>query len=209
MPRVPVPSARAVQAAIVGAVVVAIALMLWLIFTVAQLASELDDAERQSLQNRAAAQALAEQVRSLGEKPITSAPEAVPGPQGVQGIQGIPGPMGPPPSLAQVVAALADYCADGRCRGAAGVDGDDGKPGPRGAPGESITGPAGPPGPKGEPGESVTGPAGPRGEQGERGATGPQGEPGPTCPEGYTAQQRTIRTDEHPEGETATICVAA
>lgn len=191
-----------------AAIVVAFSLVGWALAALAERQAHLVEREERLsgalAEQRATSEILARQVRRLGGRPIV--PEAAPGPQGVQGVQGIPGPAGPPPSLTQVIAALADYCADGRCRGPAGEDGRDGKPGPRGFPGDD-----GATGAQGEPGESVTGPPGPQGEpgpRGETGATGPRGEPGPTCPEGYSTEERTIRTDQHPEGETAVVCVA-
>lgn len=109
-------------------------------------------------------------------------PQGVPGSTGAQGIQGPPGPAGP--------------------RGRDGADGQNGARGPRGAPGESVTGPQGPQGPEGP-----QGPAGPAGPAGADGQDGAQGRPGPTCPDGWHAEQRTLRSDESPQGETVIVCV--
>lgn len=204
--KAPIPSPRAVSVAIAVAVLTALALLVWLIFTVAGLSAQLKDADRRLDQakaryseNQAHAAALADQVRALGDRPVVEPGDPVPGPQG---IPGVPGPVGPPPSFAEVVAALAQYCQGGRCRGPAGPAGEDGAPGPRGFAGDD-----GATGPQGPPGQSVTGPPGPQGPRGETGASGPRGEPGPTCPDGYTTQERTLRTDEAPQGEPAVVCV--
>lgn len=51
------------------------------------------------------------------------------GGDGTDGADGAPGAAGPPPSDAQVAAAVAAYCTDGACRGPAGTPGKDGKDG--------------------------------------------------------------------------------
>jgi hypothetical protein len=104
-------------------------------------------------QQKAKTQALAEQIRALGEKPVVSPgspPEVITIP-GITGPQGVPGPDG----------------RDG-ARGPRGFTGLDGPAGPPGAPG--ADGAPGAPGAAGEPGP--VGPAGPEGPQ------GPAGEPG-------------------------------
>lgn len=183
------------------AVVVTFALIGWALAALADRQSQLVEREERLAgalaEQRETSVLLARQVRRLGGRPVVSPPS---GP--IAGPQGEPGERGPGPSLAQVLAALTDYCSGGVCRG---DDGDDGARGPRGATGE-----VGAVGPRGAPGESVTGPPGPQGEQGPRGEagpTGPRGEPGPTCPEGYTPQERTLRSDEQPQGETVIVCV--
>lgn len=105
-------------------------------------------------QQKAKTQALAEQIRALGEKPVVS-----PGsPPEVITIPGITGPAGVP-----------------------GADGRDGARGPRGFTG--IDGPAGPRGATGAPGvngiDGASGASGASGEPGPAGPEGPQGPPGP------------------------------
>lgn len=109
--------------------------------------------------------ALAQQVRELGGKPVAG-PKGEPGASvtGPPGEQGASGPSGPPgPS------------------GAAGKDGKSGTPGAVGA-----VGPMGPAGQQGVQGEA--GPQGPQGEQGPKGDTGERGPAGPSCPDGYSLQ---------------------
>lgn len=73
----------------------------------------------------------------------STGPVGPPGPQGETGAQGPvgeQGPQGPGPTDEQLAAAVADFCADGRCVG---------EPGPQGEPGDDST----VPGPQGEGGE--------------------------------------------------------
>ncbi len=167
------------------AAIVAMLVLGWLIAQVATLAasSRTDDVERAALradveQSRAESQALAEQVRALGEEPVvepdhTATPlqerfVPVPGPRGRDGVDGPRGPAGAPG-------------ADGK-DGPAGADGEPGAPGAAGVAGED--------GSDGQPGvDGKDGAAGPAGPPGESGATGPAGEPGRsittvTCPDG-------------------------
>ncbi|GAA4075793.1 collagen-like protein [Nocardioides kongjuensis] len=104
----------------------------------------------------ATAQALAEQVRLLGQQPVVEPDDP---PAGAPGAPGLRGPMGPPgPRGASCVEELGYP----RCRGAAGSAGATG-----------ATGQAG-----------VDGAAGPAGKDGKDGAQGPQGDPGPAGPQG-------------------------
>lgn len=151
----------------VFAVIAALALggvIAWIILSIQGMTDDIQ-------QKDADITALAQQVRSLGGKPVAGprgqAGKSIVGPKGDKGDPGPAGPSGPPgPS------------------GSPGEDGDDGSDGTEGAAGEpgtvGATGPAGPAGPQGEPG-----PAGP---QGEKGDTGEQGPAGPTCPDGYSLQ---------------------
>ncbi len=147
---------------------------------------------------------------ATGEEP--SAPEpgdvADQGPQGEPGDVGAPGPPGPvgpagsDATDAQVLRALTEFCASGRCIGPAGADSTvAGPPGP--------AGPAGPAGPQGE--QGAPGPAGPAGPAGPQGATGPQGPSGPVCPEGYTAQTRwvsvAVEQNGPPEDVQTVLCL--
>lgn len=161
----------------------------WLVFEVLAFAA----ADRQSLNDRAdlraelrqqesTSEALAEQIRSLGEEPVIE-PETtqqevtgdvqdrfvpVPGPRGPAGTPGVDGDVGP--------------------RGPAGEPGV-GLPGTSGKDGSSVTGPAGSDGSPGEDGSA--GPAGPPGKDGRDGSNGSDGAPGKdgrsitsvTCPE--------------------------
>lgn len=100
---------------------------------------------------------LANQVRSLGGKPVIEPSQLPPaGPAGAQGVQGIPGPTGP--------------------------QGPQGVPGPVGPVGAAMTGPTGPAGAKGDTG--LAGPAGPAGKDGSDGKNGTNGAPGPAGADG-------------------------
>lgn len=219
MPRINyVPSRRAIAAVWMIAGAGLVVLVLWLVLTVMTTASHLDQSDRQlqkmsgqlgqanarqhalvqaARHNAKAAAALAAQVRRLGGRPVvkpSALPSPVAGPKGDAGIPGAPGSVGPQGEPG-AVGPRGPRGATG-ARGPAGVDGQPGQPGPTGPRGDE--GPAGPPGPQGERGEP-----GPQGERGE------QGPPGPTCPAGYSAQTRTIHTDEQPAGETVIVCAPA
>lgn len=128
-------------------------------------------------------QALAAQVRQLGERPVVSpgeAPEVVTIP-GLTGPQGATGPAG--------------------ARGARGLSG---KRGPRGFTG--LDGPVGATGATGP--QGATGPAGPQGPPGAQGEPGKDGADGPACPDGYHPENRTVKSDEQPAGEPVVLCVA-
>jgi hypothetical protein len=183
MPRINyVPSRRTVHAVWYVAAAIVVALVAWLIWMVADTSQRLDDAERTradreaqvsalveqqadlseaSERNSEIAEALAQQVRQLGERPVVqpTAPPVIPGPIGEPGQRGPMGPTGPAPSAAEIQSAVAVYCASGRCdgrdptatqvanavavycdgrgecRGPAGSDGQDGTDGEDGAPG--------------------------------------------------------------------------
>ncbi len=114
----------------------------------ADLRLQVGDLRVEAESNREAAEALADQVESLGEEPIVE-PSTVPG-----------AAASPPvflrPTLAQLRIVLADLC-DGDCKGEPGEDSD--VPGPAGAD-STVPGPAGPQGPPG--------PAGPGGRDAPR-----------------------------------------
>ncbi|WP_185972905.1 hypothetical protein [Aeromicrobium piscarium] len=126
----------------------------------AQEQSRADRAElyAELAEQREASEALAEQVRGLGEEPVVDAarprsPELRYAPvPGRPGADGEPGAQGEP--------------------GRPGRDGEDGES-IIGPPGESIVGPPGITGPAGPPGAS--GPAGPPGERGTTGERGTDG----------------------------------
>lgn len=117
--------------------------------------AELAKLSKQADDDHAAAQALEEQVKRLGGKPVAEPGEPPAGPQG-------PGPTAtqvqaavadycagdrckPTVSRSQVAAAVADYCAGGLCQakdgtnGGPGKDGTDGADGADGAPGPGPT----------------------------------------------------------------------
>ena len=126
--------------------------------------------------------ALAEQVKSLGARPVVD-PDDVPepvagsqGPAGATGLTGVPGPPGP--------------------RGVPGLPGERGPTGRQGPAGDTgDTGNTGAQGPQGDTGaKGATGDVGNMGPQGPQGDTGPAGEPGargeqgPAGPAGFPAR---------------------
>jgi len=165
-----------------GVVTGIIALILFggLTVLVISQASELHD-------ERAARDALARQVQSLGATPVAGPP----GSRGNIGPSGPPGPTGPPgppgPS------------------GSPGHTGASGKDGTDGVNGVSVTGSPGPAGANGANGadgsNGAAGPAGPQGPQGDAGPTGPagpqgpEGPAGPSCPDGYSLQTPSYDPD--------------
>ena len=179
---------------------------------VQEMAADLDQTEADNAkinaelnEQESASQALAEQVKRLGGKPVVDPPAVTPS----QGERG-PGPTAsqvraavadycagdrckPTVSRAQVAAAVADYCAGGACQGRPGAA-DNGTDGTNGATG--ATGPQGPQGP-GPTADQIAAAVEAycadgkcRGEKGETGDTGPAGEDatftpsGMDCPEG-------------------------
>jgi hypothetical protein len=84
------------------------------------------------------AAAVAAFCNARGECRGRAGASGVNGRNGVDGADGGPGPQGPPPTDAQVDAAVAAFCAGGRCVGATGPAGPPGQPG--------APGPACPPG---------------------------------------------------------------
>lgn len=122
-----VPSERAVRVVWYVAALLLVGLVLWLAWMVAHTNDRLADAEtkRVSLEeaatrNAAAVSTLSAQVEALGGKPVVDVDDLPVGPQGEtgeQGERGETGEPGPPPSAAQIDAALARYCAQGRCDG--------------------------------------------------------------------------------------------
>ncbi len=162
-----------------------------------------DPIQREQLRDLGVCQAAVEQARRATEGDVE--PVLLPGPEGPRGPQGLVGPTG----------ATGPQGEDGARgpSGPAGAPGARGEAGPRGDVG--AQGPQGDTGPQGDQGPTgATGPAGPQGPAGERGPTGaqgPQGEPGPAgppCPQGYTREERTLRSDEAPQGEQILVCVA-
>lgn len=144
---------------IVGAALIVASIMLGLGYN--ETASRVDELRQQAATNADAAEALAEQVRSLGQEPVVDVSE-LRGPRGRPGEPGERGPAGP-----------RGRPGEGE-RGPPGPSGPPGPPGPEGEPGQP--GGPGPTGPPGEPGEA--GPQGEPGPAGPTGETGPQGEPG-------------------------------
>lgn len=128
-------------------------------------------------------QALIDQVKSTGEKPVVESPSEVvqgqagaagaPGEQGERGPQGLPGVRGQ-------AGPQGEPGSDGKdgTPGASGSDGERGATGPAGTDGESVTGPQGATGATGATG--AVGPAGPAGPAGKDGAPGKDGATGAT-----------------------------
>lgn len=134
------------------------------------------------------AQALAQQVRSLGGTPIVA--PAQPGPQGPTGPQGIPGQQGVPGIGVP---------------GPQGLIGPQGLPGP---PGTGVPGKDGQPGTQGQPGASgAPGASGQPGASGAPGKPGADGKPGPTGQQGTPGRNGTPATQEtytYSDGSTVT-----
>lgn len=142
----------------VGGLAVLLLLIRGLTAQINDAEDRLSEAERAAQTNaarledaQAAVGSLADQVRRLGARPVTTVRGE---PVLVQGPRGATGPAGPAGARGQ--------------RGAAGRDGADGARGPAGRDGaDGADGAPGPAGPAGEDGE-----AGPKGEQGEQGPAG-------------------------------------
>ncbi|TKG63092.1 hypothetical protein [Prauserella endophytica] len=163
---------------------------------------------QKAAENASAAAALEEQVRSLGQEPVVEAPPADDG-------------MDYAALLRAARAAVEDYCAHDRCRGADGEapnmdaivsdvlalvraprdgeDGEDGQDAPPVTSDELFNQVAAY---CGQPEEPCRGAPGEDGEDGQtppcmsepsqcQGPKGDKGDPGPTCPPGYTANSRT------------------
>lgn len=189
LPRLTLPTVRGDVAFAVG-VVLGLAVLLWLVWTVRSLAGDLREAND-------ARDALASQVQQLGGEPVAGPPgsRGAVGPEGPAGNPGDRGPMGP--------------------QGPAGATGPSGSPGPSGQPGDAgptgepgsdgQAGQAGPPGTKGDPG-----PAGPKGEQGPKGDRGERGPAGP-APSSWTFTYQGTTYTCTPTSDTSTTytCSAA
>jgi hypothetical protein len=119
-----------------------------------ELIEQLDDERSENAALRDQVDALYEQVLAAGETPVVEPTD--PGTP-VRGERGDRGEPGRPPTMAEIMAGIQQWCASNAgCRGADGPSGQQGNPG--------IDGQPGAPGADGAPG-----PAGPQG------ATGPQG----------------------------------
>lgn len=159
----------------VTAGIAAVAVIGWIIFQIGTLVASVDSSRRDRAdlhqrldeqieradQQKAAADALARQVRRLGEVPVVEPDDLppastvpLPGAQGPVGPVGPQGPRGPKGDT-----------------GSSGVNGETGTPGSAGAAG-------------------TTGADGAKGEKGDPGPQGPAGPPGPAGPSG-TAQPGT------------------
>jgi hypothetical protein len=136
-----VPSRRTVHVVWYVAAALLVVLVAWLIWMVVLTSQRLDDAEstradreaqvvelveqqanlsEAAERNSQIAEALAQQVRRLGERPVAkpeATPQPMPGPAGEPGQRGPVGPSGPAPSAAEIQSAVAVYCASGRCDG--------------------------------------------------------------------------------------------
>lgn len=183
LPRLP--SIRGDVAFAVG-VVVGLAVLLWLVWTVRSLAGDLREANE-------ARDALATQVQQLGGEPVAGPPgsRGKVGPEGPAGEPGDRGPMGPQGPAGETGPS-----------GSPGPSGEPGDVGPSGAPGsDGNAGEPGPPGAKGDPG-----PAGPQGEQGPRGERGPAG-PAPSSWT-FTYQGVTYTCRPVEDGSTRYTCTS-
>lgn len=164
-----VPSKAVLRRGAMAMVALFVAVLLGSLWAVLWLAKEndvLDERDRQSLSDRAqlredltaeqaAREALEQQIRSLGEKPVLD-PDDVPTDSSVVVVPGPKGERGE---------SCIEEVGYPRCRGASGSDGSSGSNGSDGA-----TGPQGPAGPEG--------PAGANGKDGAPGADGADGRDG-------------------------------
>lgn len=132
-------------------ILVASALLAWVVLTVLRMGSELTSQEQ-------ARDALARQVQGLGADPVAGPP----GSRGDPGSSGQPGPAGPE-------GAPGPSGAPGSPGPVSTVPGPTGAPGVRGAD-STVSGPPGVPGPSGAPGKD--GAAGAPGVSGQNGAAG-------------------------------------
>lgn len=147
-------------------------------------------------------------LTSVGQAPVPVPQSAV--------VVGPQGPAGPPGivTVAQISAAVADYCSTGRCVGPigpAGPTGKDGKPGQVGAAGTAgspgADGETGAPGKDGANGsDGQPGPAGPAGPKGDTGASGADGKDGATGTAGPAGPAGTATPGTYtcPDGEALT-----
>lgn len=148
--------------------------------------------ELQNADAQARSQALSDQVEDLGETPVVTVPEVIPGETGATGATGSRGLTG----------ATGAAGEDGRS-----IIGPRGPAGPVGADGETVIGPVGPIGKQGEAGkdgQSITGPAGPKGEKGDTGDRGPVGADGESIvgPVGPAGADSTVPGPPGPAGPT-------
>lgn len=147
------------------------------------------------------AKELFDQVRELGEDPVTPNPDSldVPDPLDEEDSESAPlrgerGEQGPPPSPAQIAAAITDFCLqNGACRGPAGET-------PTGETlqlmvSEAIALFCANGACQGEPGRD-----GVDGNDGTPGSVGPTGPAGPTCPEGYYLDEVWITISDEETG---------
>lgn len=149
-----VPSKTVLRRGAIAMIVLLVAVLLGSVWAVLWLAKEndtLDERDRQSLSDRAqlrrdltaeqaAREALAEQLRGLGEQPVLE-PEDVPDDADVIVVPGPKGDRG---------ASCIEEIGYPRCRGTAGDDGSDGPTGANGS--DGADGQPGPPGPAGKDG---------------------------------------------------------
>lgn len=123
--------------------------------------------------------------------------------------RGADGADGDDPSEADVLNAVTQYCADGRCTGVAGISGASGATGATGATGEPGRPPTAEEIAAAVSAYCSTGAC--TGPAGMDGADGVDGEPGPACPDGWAQQTLTvmIRDDVAPTWREITTCVTA
>jgi hypothetical protein len=176
----PLKARRRADVLYAAAVIACLVALAWVVVTMQQLGHDLRTAN-------SARDALAQQVQSLGGKPVSGPPgsrgaqgESVVGPPGEKGDPGPSGPTGPVGPTGKAGAKGTDGA------GEVGPTGEPGTDGQAGTDGQTVTGPAGP---QGDPGPA--GPAGQPGADGKDGTDGTDGRDGTdgqTCPDGYTLQ---------------------
>lgn len=144
-------------------------------------------------QSETQSQALADQIIDLGETPVVEPAPTPSDPVVINGRDGDDGEDGadaPPPTLAQMNAAVRECFASGQCIAPAGDKGDEGDKGDKGD--------------KGDPGNDGADSTTP-------GPVGPVGPAGPTCPTGFVATTVWVSVSEAeldlPTTRQAVICL--
>lgn len=210
MPRIRRPhfTEKATRYTVASVVVLAVAVLVLCIWAVMWLSHEnarFEERDRESLSDRralrerldkdeAAIQALNEQLRQLGEKPVVQ-PEDVPQGTDVVVIPGPKGDRGP---------SCIEELGYPRCRGDEGASGSDGRPGMPGRDGANgADGEDGAPGPRGEPGAP--------GRDGRDGVDGVDGRDGTARPGTYSCPEGEHMTgfDVAEDGAVTVYCAPA
>jgi hypothetical protein len=167
------------------------------------------------------AKELFDQVQRLGEEPVTPDPDSLEVPDPLTEddqpesapMRGERGEPGPPPSMAQIAAAVTNFCLEnGLCKG------PDGKTPTvdelRAMVSDAVAAFCANDACKGDPGndgnDGRDGIDGKDGLDGLPGGVGPTGPPGPTCPEGYYLDEVWMVISEEetglPSNQQAVIC---
>lgn len=150
------------------------------------------------------AQDLFDQVEQLGEDPVTPDPDSLSVPEPLpeddsesSPQQGERGEVGPPPSMAQIAAAVTDFCLqNGLCKGPDGETPSEEVL--QGMVAQAVAIFCANDACKGDPGQD--GVDGLDGNDGATGGVGPTGPPGPTCPEGYYVDEVWINISDEETG---------